>query len=138
LSDDIFGLLPSWADIQRSPSVEKLEIFFKRALELEIFEQESLARSLNLYHNVNICVADLEAHPEAYPILEGEEEFKQCMEDHHRRNVVLAEMAKEAQERQRNYAENKAKLAAVNEMIAERRAKEQLEQSEPSVDYDSE
>jgi hypothetical protein len=115
-----------------------LLIFFKRALELEIFEQESLAHTLELYHSANICVADVEARPEAYPIRahESEEEFQRRMEDFRRRDAMLAQLAEEAQRRQRDRAKTKANLAAVNEMIAERRTNEQLEQDEPSVDHE--
>ncbi|KAH9971011.1 hypothetical protein BGW80DRAFT_1253621 [Lactifluus volemus] len=42
--------------------------FLQAGVELEIFEQESLARTLELYHSANICVADVEARPEVYPI----------------------------------------------------------------------
>jgi hypothetical protein len=117
-------------------------MYFKRALELEIFEQESFARSLELYRSVNSCVADIEARPEVYRIQETEEEHSRRMEEFRRRDVVLAQMAEEGQERQRDYAKNKAKLAILNKMIAERAANEQLElseqESEPSADSDQE
>jgi hypothetical protein len=126
--------LPSHADIEKSPSVEKLEIFFKRGLELDIFVQESLARSMKLCHSLNICLADLEARPEAYPIFGSEEERQRCMEDMRRRGAKLDQMAVEIEERQRTYADNKARLASVDELIARRHANEQCEGSEPDVD----
>ena len=82
---------------------------------------------------MNTCVADLEARPEAYRFRESEEEITRRMEEFHRDDAAFAQMAEEAQERQRDYAKNKANLAILNQML-EKRANEQLEESEPFVD----
>jgi hypothetical protein len=91
--------------------------FLQAGVELEIFEQESLARTLELYHSANICVADVEARPEVYPIRK-----RGRISTAHGRlssgDAVLAQLAEEAQRRQRNRA----------------KTNEQIEQGEPSVE----
>jgi hypothetical protein len=128
-------LLLSHPDFEQSPSVEKLENFIKRALETEVLAQESLARTMELHHSLNICVADLEARPEAYPHPTNKEDQRR-MEVIRRRDVALDQMARELQETQRTYAVNKILLANWDKQIARRRANEQRERSEQSVDHE--
>ncbi|KAI0248328.1 hypothetical protein BJV78DRAFT_1284929 [Lactifluus subvellereus] len=74
-----------FAELDQSPSVEKLENFFKLVLELERSVHESLARTMELYHSLNICVADIEARPEAFQGLGSEEANQRAMD---RKNSV--------------------------------------------------
>jgi len=65
------------AELEKSPTIDDIERFAKRALELRCFTQRPLARSLGRYRCQNICLADLEARPEAYPDFGTEDEIRQ-------------------------------------------------------------
>jgi N12 class adenine-specific DNA methylase len=118
--------------------MEKLEDFLRRGLEFDIFIQESLARSMKLHHSLNICHADLEARPEAYPIFGNDEERQRRMEAIRQRAAMLDQMVVEIEEWQRTNVDSKTRLAILDEHIARRRAGEQCEWDELDFDSDSE
>jgi hypothetical protein len=117
--------------------MEKLEDFLRRVLEFDIFIQESLARSMKLYHSLNICLADLEARPEAYPIFGSGEERQRRMEGIRQRAAILDQMAVEIEERQRTYVDSKTCLAILDKHIARRRASESEQREWDELDFDS-
>ena len=117
----------------KSPTVEKIELFLKRGLELQLFTQRSLARSLERYHCQRTCLGDVEARPGAYPCFGTEEEVQQSAEEYRRRHVELIPMAARIEEGQHRYAEYENLLAAVNALIARRRACEQNNESDPNI-----
>jgi len=123
-----------YADLEKSPTIEKIENYFKLGLELQCFTQRSLARTLERYHSRNICLADLEARPGAYPDFGTEEEVRRYVEKARRKDVQLARMEAEIKEGQRNDAESEDRLAALNNYIATRRARER--NSERELDDD--
>jgi hypothetical protein len=91
-----------------------------------------MARSLEQYHCQNICIADLEARPEAYPEFGTEEEIRQHMTAIRRNDGELARMMAEIEEEQRSYADNENILATLNTLIARRHGLEQDDdESEP-------
>jgi hypothetical protein len=126
----------SRADIDENPTADKLGNFFKLVLEFELSIHESLAHTMELYHSLNICVADLEARPEAFPGFGSEEANRRGYEELRQRGIVLAQMAAEIEEKQRHYSKSDAenRIAALDMLIARRRASEECEWSEPSAD----
>jgi len=109
------------ADLQKSPTVEKAENFFKHALELKSFTQRSLARALERHHCRKICIADLEARPGEYPDFGTEEEVRQYAEGARRKDDKLAQLMAEIKEGQRHDAETENLLTALDTLMAERR-----------------
>jgi hypothetical protein len=104
----------------------------KRDLELQLFTQRSLARSLERYHCQEICMTDLEARPGAYPCFGTEEEVRERLENMRQHHVKLTRVIAEIEEGQRREAENEDLLAVVDSLIAKRRAHEGCK-GEPSI-----
>jgi len=123
-----------YADLEKSPTVENIEIYFKLGLELQCFAQRSLARTLERNHCWNICLADLEARPGAYPDFGTEEEVRRYVEEARRKDVKLAQVMAEIKDRQLHDAETEDRLAALNNFIVTRRAREQKDEREPDND----
>jgi hypothetical protein len=121
------------AELQKSPTIDNIERFAKRALELRCFTQRSLARSLERYRYQNICLADLEARPEAYPDFGTEDEIRQHVADVRRNDGDLAQLVAKIEEGQRSRTENENLLATLNALIASRYAHEEDCQSEPDT-----
>jgi hypothetical protein len=121
------------SDLEKSPTVDKMAHFFKRALELHLFAQRSLDRSLERYHRQGVCLADVQARPGAYPCFGTEEEVRQRVEEFRRKHVEIAEVARRVEEGHHQYAENERLLAAVNAIIASRRAESQDDEIETST-----
>ncbi len=90
-----------------------------------------MARNLEQYRCRNICIADLEARPEAYPDFGTEEEIREHVAAIRRNHDELAPMIAEMEEEQRSYAENENRLATLNTYIARRHAGEPYDESEP-------
>ena len=124
-----------FVDLEKSPTVDKMAHFFKRALELRLFTQRSLDRSLERYHYQGVCLADVQARPGAYPCFGTEEEVRQRAEGFRRKRVELAEVTTQVEEGQHRYAENESLLAAVNAIIASRRAGSQDAEVETSTSH---
>jgi len=122
------------ADLKKSPTVEKVENFFKHALEFKCFTQRSLARSVERYHCRKICIADLQARPGEYPDFGTEEEVRQYAEGARRKDAKLAQLMAEIKEGQRHDAENENLLTALDTLIAERHACEQSDEIESDND----
>lgn len=80
---------------------------------------------MDRYRCQNICLAELEARPEAYPCFGTADEIRRQVEKIRRRDAELAQVAAEVEKDQRHQAENESLLAAVNGLIARRRASEQ-------------
>jgi len=118
------------AELEKSPTVDNIERFFKRELELRCFTQRSLARSLEQYRSRKICVADLEARPDAYPDFGTEEEIRQHVAAIRRNDGELAQLVAKIEEGQRSRAENENLLASLNTLIASRHGHEEDDQSE--------
>ena len=77
LFPSLLNLLINSTELEKSPTIDNIERFFKRDLELRCLIQRSLARSLERYRCQNICLADLEARPGAYPDFGTEEDIQQ-------------------------------------------------------------
>jgi len=128
------------ADLQKSPTVEKAENFFKHALELKCFSQRSQARTLDRYHSQNICIADLEARPGEYPDFGTEQEVRQYVEEIRRDDTKLAQLMAEIKEGQHHNAKNENLLTALNTLLVRRDACEENDgfesdndESEPDI-----
>ena len=107
--------------------------FFKRGLELQLFTQRSLDRSLERYHCQGVCLTDVQARPGAYPCFGTEEEVQQRGEEFRRKRVELTEVVTRVEEGHHRYAENERLLAAVNAIIASRSAEPQDDKIETST-----
>lgn len=126
-------LCPPWLhsytsiDLEKSPTVDNFERFFKRGLELRCLTHRSLARTLERYRCQNICIADLEARPEAYPDFGTEEEIRQHVAAIRRNDDGgdLAQLMAGIEEEQHSRAENENLLATLNTLIARRHAQEE-------------
>jgi len=120
------------AELEKSPTLDNVERFFKRGMELRCFTQRSKARSLEQYRCQNICIADLEARPEAYPDFGTEEEIRQHVAAIRRNRGDLAQLMAEFEEEQHSYADNENLLATLNTLSARRHGLEQDDdESEP-------
>ena len=117
-------------EIEKSPTIEDVQHFAKRVLELECFTQRSLARALERYHCHKICTADLAARPGAYPCFGTEEEVRQRVERNRRNHAELAPLVAEIEEGLRRLPETEGRLAALNVLIARRRDYERHDASE--------
>jgi hypothetical protein len=125
------------AELEKSPTIDNIERFFKRGLELRSFTQRSLARSLERYRCQNICIADLEARPEAYPDFGTVEEIRQHVAAIRRNDGELARLVAKIEEGQRSRTENENLLATLNTLIARRHASEEYdEDSEPDISHE--
>ena len=116
------NLIINSAELEKSPTIDNIERFFKRGLELRCFTQRSLARSLERYRSQNICIADLEARPDAYPDFGTEEEIRQHVAAIRRNDGELTQLVAKIEEGQRSRAENERLLASLNTLIANRHA----------------
>jgi len=121
------------SELEKSPTIDNIERFFKRGLELRCFTQRSMARSLERYRCQNICIADLETRPEAYPDFGTVEEIRQHVAAIRRNDGELAQLAASVEEEQRTRAENENLLATLNTLIARRHASGQYDDSELEV-----
>jgi hypothetical protein len=122
------------ADLEKNPTIDNIEHFFQRGLELRCLAQSSLARSLERYRCQNICIADLEAQPEAYPDFGTVEEIRQHVAAIRRNDDDLAQLIAEVEEGQRSRAENENILANLNTFIARRHAQKQDDGSQLEID----
>ena len=95
--------------------------------------QRTLARSLERYRCQNICIADLEARPEAYPDFGTEEEIRQHVAAIRRNDGKLAQLIAEIEEGQRGRAEDENTLATLNTLIARRHAEEQDDETQLGI-----
>jgi hypothetical protein len=116
---------PPTADLEASPTVSKLEQYLKQLFELQCFTQTSLARKLERYHCEDVCLADLEARPEAYPCFGTEEEIRRHVEGLQRDDGEFVRLVEQVEEGKRSYAENVHRLNVVSGLIAKRQAREQ-------------
>ena len=128
----LLNLIINSAELEKSPTIDNIERFAKRALELRCFTQRSLARSLERYRCQNICIADLEARPDAYPDFGTEGEIRQHVAAIRRNDGELAQLVAKIEEGQRSRAENENLLVTVNAFIARRHGHED-DQSEPDT-----
>ena len=104
----------------------------ERDLELQLFTQKSLARTLERYRCQKICMADLEARPEAYPCFGTEEEVRRRLVNMRQHHAKVAPVIAEIEEGQCRAAENGGLLTLVGSLIAKRRACDGYE-SESSI-----
>jgi hypothetical protein len=129
--------LPLTTDLEGSPTVAKLEQYLKQLFKLQCFTQRSLVRKLQRYHCEDVCLADLEARPGAYPCFGTEEKIRLHVEGLQRKDGEFARLVVQVEEGQHSYAENMHRLNVVNGLIARRRAREQEFEGEQE-DYESE
>ncbi|KAH9956968.1 hypothetical protein BC827DRAFT_1227936 [Russula dissimulans] len=122
------------AELEESLTVENIENFYKHDLELQCFRQRSFARNLEQHRCENICLADLEARPEAYPEYGTKEDIQQLVEAR-RKDVKLAQWVTKIEEGQKDYAENVKRLAALDALIAKRRAREQHDGNDLNITH---
>ncbi|KAI0299601.1 hypothetical protein BC826DRAFT_995467 [Russula brevipes] len=112
-----------FADVEKSQTLENVLQFLKRSYELRCFRQKCQARVLERYRCEQVCNADLEVRPGAYPCFGAEEEVRrraeECRRKYAERDLAAAEIEKEI-------------LAGVEAILAERRAEL------PAVDDDDE
>jgi len=123
-----------YADLEKSPTAENIENYFKLGLELQCFAQRSRARTVERYHCWNICLGDLEARPGAYPDFGTEEEVRRYVEEARLKDVKLAPLMVEIKGKQRHDTETEDRLAALDSYIATRRARQQNSEREPDND----
>ena len=113
------------ADLEKAPTINNVERFFKRGLELRCLTQRAQARTLERYRCQNICIADLEARPEAYPDFGTEEEIRQHVASIRRNDGDLAQLMAEIEKQQNGLSENENLLATLNTFMARRHAEEE-------------
>jgi len=126
----LLNLIINSAELEKSPTIDNIERFFKRGMELRCFRQRSQARSLEQYRCQNICIADLETRPDAYPDFGTEEEIRQHVAAIRRNDGELAQLVAKIEEEQRSRAENENVLVTLNTLIARRHAHKEDDQSE--------
>jgi hypothetical protein len=131
----LLDLMVYSAELEKSPTINNIERFFKRALELRCFTQRSLARTLERYRCQNICIADLEARPHAYPDFGTEEEVRQHVAAIRRNDGDLTQLMAKIEEGQRSRSENERLLATLNTLIARRHGHEGDDESEPDTSH---
>jgi hypothetical protein len=129
-------LLLSYTDLEKSPTVNNFERFFKRGLELRCLTERSLTRTLERYRCQNICITDLEARPEAYPDFGTVEEIQQHVAAVRRKDGDLAQLIAKIDEGQPSLAENENRLAALNALIARRHAQEEADEGQLDISYE--
>ena len=112
-------------DLEKNPTIDNIERFFQRGLEIRCLTHRSLARSLERYRCQNICVADLEARPEAYPEFGTSHEIQKHVAAVRRNDGDLAQLIAEVEEGQRSWTENEHMLVNLNAFIARRHAQKQ-------------
>jgi len=132
-SPPLLNLIINSPELEKSPTIDNIERFFKRGLELRCFTQRSLARSLERYRCQNICIADLEARPDAYPDFGTEEDIRQHVAAIRRNDGELAQLVAKIEEGQRSRTENERLLASLNTLITRRHGHEEDYQSEPDT-----
>ena len=121
------------ADLEKSPTINNVERFFKRGLELRCLTQRAQARTLERYRCQNVCIADLEARPEAYPDFGTEEEIRQHVASIRRNDGDLAQLMAEIEKQQSGLSENENLLATLNTFIARRHAEEEDNESQLDI-----
>jgi hypothetical protein len=92
-----------------------------------------MARNLERYRCQNICIADLEARPEAYSDFGTVEEIQQHVAAIRRNDIKVARLMAEVEEDQRDLAENENLLATLNDLIASRHLCEQESECESDI-----
>ena len=123
-------------DLEESPSVDNFERFFKRGLELRCLTHRSLARTLERYRCQNVCIADLEARPEAYPEFGTEEEIRQHVAAIRRNDGDVAQLMTGIEEGQQSRAKNENLLATLNTLITRRHAQDEGdEEDQPDISH---
>ena len=86
------------------------------------------------YRCQNICIADLDARPEAYPDFGTEEEIRQHVAAIRRNDGDLAQLMAEIEEGQHSHAGNENRLATLNTLIAKRHAQvEGDDENQPDI-----
>ncbi|KAH9029027.1 hypothetical protein EDB84DRAFT_1562936 [Lactarius hengduanensis] len=99
------------ADLKESPTLDKLEAFFKRGLELSKMTEESLARSSQSARDQDLCKADLRAAEEVNRRLEAEN--LQLIEYVRKKAIVVAQKRALLERMQQQYAENERLIASL-------------------------
>jgi hypothetical protein len=94
------------ADLQETPTVEKLEAFFKRSSEVSEMTEQSLARSLQSMRDQDLCRADLQAVREENRRLELEAQNQQLVEYVRKKSIVVAQKRALLERLQKQYADN--------------------------------
>lgn len=105
-------------------------------MELRCLTHRSLARTLERYRCQNVCIADLEARPEAYPEFGTEEEIRQHVAAIRRNDGDVAQLMTGIEEGQQSRAKNENLLATLNTLIARRHAQDEGdEEDQPDISH---
>jgi len=99
------------ADMQESPTLDRLEAFFRRGFELSQMTEESLARSEQSLRDQELCNADLRAAEEENCRLEAEN--LRIMEYARKKSIIVAQKRARVARLQQQYAENERLIAAL-------------------------
>lgn len=99
------------ADMQESPTLERLEAFFKRGFELSQLAEQSVARSEQSFHDQDLCRADLRAAQEENCRLEAEN--LRLIEYVRKQSIVVAQKRALVARMQQQYAENERLIASL-------------------------
>jgi len=97
--------------MQESPTLDRLETFFRRGFELSQMTEESLARSEQSLRDQELCNADLRAAEEENCRLEAEN--LRIMEYARKKSIIVAQKRARVARLQQQYAENERLIAAL-------------------------
>jgi len=97
--------------MQESPTLEKLETFFKRGAELSELTEQSLVRSLQSVRDQDLCKADLRAAEEENRHLEAEN--LRLVEYVRKKAIVVAQKRALLERMQQQYAENERLIVSL-------------------------
>lgn len=97
--------------MRESPTLEKLEAFFKRGFELSQMTEASLARSEQSFRDQDLCNADVRAAEEENCRLEAEN--LRLIEYVRRKSIVVAQKRAIVARMQQQYAENERLIASL-------------------------
>lgn len=97
--------------MQESPTLERLEAFFKRGFELSQLAEQSVARSMQSFQDEELCRADLQAAQEENCRLEAE---NQRLIDYVRKKSIVVDQKRALLAKmQQQYAENERLIASL-------------------------
>ncbi|KAH8989545.1 hypothetical protein EDB92DRAFT_1817065 [Lactarius akahatsu] len=99
------------ADMEESPTLEKIENFLKRGLELSEMTEQSLAQSFQSARDQELCKADIRAAKEVNRRLEAEN--LQLIEYVRKKAIVVAQKRALLERMQQQYAENERLIVSL-------------------------
>lgn len=97
-------------DMLESPTLERLEAFFKRGFELSQLAEQSVARSVQSFRDEELCRADLQAAQEENCRLEAENQ--RLIEYVRKKSIVVAQKRALLAKMQQQYADNERLISS--------------------------